>query len=879
MKIIKLEFEAFGPFLKRQVIDFTRLNDKGVYLIDGETGIGKTTIFDAIVFALYGSASGQDRKDSSNLRSEYATSDIETFVELTFEANGKTYKIRRSPSYIRMAKKGGDKLTSENASATLYLPDNTSLNKITEINEKIQNEILLISKDQFKQIALLAQGEFTKLITASSDERGKILEHIFDKNIYNEIIANLKDKTSKAKTFFDEKSSYLQGLISQVSNKENITGFEEAYQDRTFTPTFLNNLKEYLSVLKAENEALKSLLETIESDKNNDSKNLIDAKRDNEIISNYINAKKIFDELDSKKEEFILKQKEFDIISELDILRGYIENKKNFEQIKDFYNNNLKEIEESIKLYEAECVNLKNKEEHIDTIKTETKNLELKKNLLDEINSAKSVLISLNNELKNKENDLCIAKADLDQTESFLKETRDAYLSSISANIAKNLEEGKPCPVCGSLEHPKKATSINLVSENDFKNAEEKYKEKDLIVKKVTGEFTELSTKYKTNINSLKIKLKEFGFEDTEDFIFSNKLNDAIKDVIDRLNVANKEIADFNGKITKNNEDLTEAKGNKNSLLSSIAKNQSELSKANEIIISKFNLNKLIKNEDDYNKYNDIYCDFDKDTIAKYIADYNTSLVKNKAIIDNTKESLRVNEVKEIACLDEKLKTSEDLFREKTDKFALNSHTITSLENSYKSIEEEFKKYENAGHRYSLINALYDNLRGENTSKLSFRMYILISYFGKIIEAANMRFNKISNGRYRFVRSKEYKKAGLQHGLDLNVYDIETGKERPAADLSGGEKFIAALSLALGLSDIVESSGGLVKIDSIFIDEGFGSLSDNFIDTALDALSSLENENKSVAIISHVEKLKDRLKFGLNVEKDHIGSTIKYREI
>ena len=175
------------------------------------------------------------------------------------------------------------------------------------------------------------------------------------------------------------------------------------------------------------------------------------------------------------------------------------------------------------------------------------------------------------------------------------------------------------------------------------------------------------------------------------------------------------------------------------------------------------------------------------------------------------------------------------------------------------------------------MNELARTANGANRMKLSFKMYILADYFDKIIIQANHRLSKITNGRYKLVRRDALGKGNAQQGLDLDVYDVETGKERPASSLSGGEKFVSALSMALGLSDIIETNHALIQVESIFIDEGFGSLDDNYLDMAMKALETLKDDNKTVAISSHVEKLKEYIPDGLEVQKADIGSKVVFK--
>ena len=213
MKILDLKLQAFGPFVKEQHIPFSSLNDKGIFLINGPTGTGKTSIFDAIVFALYGKGSGKDRADGKSLRSDFAKDEEPTYVDLTFEANGQEYRVVRKTAYFRKAKRG-DGLTPVPASAELYMPDGSLISNPKNVDETLENKILFINRDQFKSVALLAQGEFTELITATSKERAEILEHIFQKELYDSFQTKL---ASLSKTWEEEKNKVITSINTLIT--------------------------------------------------------------------------------------------------------------------------------------------------------------------------------------------------------------------------------------------------------------------------------------------------------------------------------------------------------------------------------------------------------------------------------------------------------------------------------------------------------------------------------------------------------------------------------------------------------------------------------------------------------------------------------------
>ena len=880
MKILDLKLKAFGPFLKEQHIDFTELNDKGMFLINGPTGTGKTSLFDAIVFALYGKGSGKDRDDGKSLRSDFAKDEEITYVDLTFEANGQIYRIYRQPPYMRKAKKGGG-LTPEAAKAELYMPDGSVISKPKDVDDKIVNEIVFINRDQFKSVALLAQGEFTELITATSKDRAAILEHIFQKEIYDDFQRKINELSKKAEDDKNAVISSVNTLINKVEGGEEIIGYSESLADPSNIPTFIENVKELIKKLKEEAKEKHKLTEAAQKAYTDINARLTALQTSNKQIKSYLEALTKLEEL--KKKEPVM-----------ELSRKLMESQIEINALKPLFNQ-LNTLKSTIDSGEKDAKNAKEKLKEIQNTK---KWLADNKNAFNEnkgtIIRLSGIITSLNNILKEKKNLLAECKnvkgledeynQDFElfreQEKEFI-DLKTRFFASSSYNLAQLLEEGKPCPVCGSIHHPDKAHATNPVSEADYKKAEKKYNDStsDLSSKKNTLDSSKAALEAKEN--TLVETLKKNGFADAnKEFIYSNKLEEEIKKLEKQLEEAKSFVDDYEAKEKQATSDESKFDQQLKSAEKAIREAKENLKNVEADINEKLDANVHIKSSEEYIKRtsgdsNKLVPNIEK--IKKDLEAFEKDKTSAQAIVDNTpKELIEKGNVDEAELLEEtriKKAAYDDLNKEEN---ALNNK-IVNLEKDVRAISDAYEKCKNTILKYSSLSELARTANGLNRMKLSFKMYILADYFDKIIIQANHRLSKITNGRYKLVRRDALGKGNAQQGLDLDVYDIETGKERPASSLSGGEKFVSALSMALGLSDIIETNHALIQVESIFIDEGFGSLDENYLDMAMKALETLKDDNKTVAIISHVEKLKEYIPDGLEVQKADVGSKVVFK--
>ena len=1038
MRPIKLTISAFGPYASKQVIDFEELKGRNIFVISGKTGAGKTTIFDAISYALYGEASGESRETDS-LRSHFADDNTETYVELEFELRGEKYTVNRVPKQ-KKKKARGEGYTEKSADATLTLPDGKVITKVKNVTDKII-EILGITREQFKQIVMLAQGEFKKLLLADSVEREGIFRKIFNTYDFEKIQAELKDKAanlSKNRTkskhemeinlknikgehdiVIDEYVDFplviekLKDLLERDNNiyktlneegKEVDNKLQVKNQEKAIIETNNNLIKEKEIITKALDELLSK-----EDEYKNKSKTIIDGKNAKEV--KYIEDKLIettkkltkreedynlslknIDSLKLKQEEAnkllqIEESKECDReklsveinnlnkleekIIELDSLNNKVMHlKQSAENSKLQIINNKKETEELKKSKEEKELQLK------DIATLETKKVELESDIkaknktLDEVRELFKVIRSFQNtyiEHNNKAKEYKEFEVEYKKVKENYEKMDDLYKKEQAGILASKLQENEPCPVCGSTNHPNKATikeNLKIPTKEELKVAKENLdklekenlekinnlttlnsnkttyleqvnnhlsmlsatlnidktfnsetakvvknlgtelksvidKLKDELLKvidkislkeKIEKELNLITTtinereqslikleesekNYTTELTQNITKIDEYKKEIPENITDVKTLNNLIEVKTKELNISKEKLA----KLRLENENLAKKLEGENSTSKEINKSIEELKL--EIANNQTNFNEAIKEQgfDNIEDYENAKLKISMvEVLEKEVENYNSELKLTKAkredIVNKTKDIVFMD----ITTIDEEIKSIQENKKELEGKLRDLHSIIDNNKTVLKNVENlniEFKEIEE---EYKVVGELADLANGKKAPYISFERYILASYFEDIIEAANIRLEKMTGDRFSLIRKTSKSKGAGQKGLELEIYDNYTDSSRDVSSLSGGESFKASLSLALGLSDIVQSNAGGVSLDTMFVDEGFGTLDPQSLDNAIDSLLELQRGGRLVGIISHVEELKERIDAKLEVTSTSKGSKVEF---
>ena len=1002
MKPLLIKLRNIGPFVNEQ-IDFSKLEN--MFLITGNTGAGKTFIFDAMTFALYGSVCGSRGEESNQLRSKYTDvkDDSEAFVEFSFESAGKIYRVNRTLSYKYVNKNNKEAIKDSVVVFEQYNTEQKSFVSFDEqksqIDARIQS-IIGLKKDEFSKIILLPQGAFSSFLKENSKDKAETLKKIFPVDSYTSIMEDIREKAKNLKNELDAINNQITNLCQkcdfsegdkfleelkvkkeEIENKQknnshelqiivsDITKLNEEKtqaKEKNEHSQKLNSLlskKEFYEhidekIKKAEKSSVfGEFIRNVELCKKNYEKSKIDFEESKENL-NFVSKK--YDEIFQQENDFaVLKAETKKMQSEFSVLEEQLKNAKELA----FYiektqseKQKLDNLQEELNKIDCEITENKNKvnselavETVIEQITIEISNLKIKvkddEQKLNDFQSLQKIIKEID-EKQSELRDLNLSKDSLvkniENNRKILDETLIAQKNyekkNASYELAKDLQEGQECPVCGSLNHPKLACSISGLS---FSDKISTYEQNLKISQEKAIEIEGQISSVETLISEKSIQKKELEAQSIEENIceiFENdkvslekkeediQLYKKIKENLDALEEKYKAKRDEimeQDKIYSSCLATQKEKENnslKGSSLEELTKKHSIIQK--ELDDAELKINKwenACKNIASEKKA----CEVDNQTKSKYFADSSKNLDDANAVLSEKVSSSEFNNLEEVlssfveenelvkikndlkeysvsvvehSAVLEKYKNIRMLSEIETDlQVAQNKKNEMMLEaqnlsNDFQKVIEDYTNFESSFEQYKTLEnqrktteqkrlpyeKLNNDLNGNNPKKLQFDSWVLGIYFEQVVTYASKRFYDISNGRYNF-KIANYENGGKgnsKKGLDLLVIDSFNGSERPTSTLSGGETFMASISLALALTDVVQNRNGGIQLDSLFIDEGFGTLDNETLDKALGVLNELQ-ETKMVGIISHVDALQSTIPSIIKVEKTQNGSHIK----
>ena len=1027
MKPLRLKMYGVGPYAAKTSIDFTRLTEEGLFLITGDTGAGKTSIFDGITYALYGETNYNDKEKEKKKGIICDYLDVEdhcnAYVEFTFEIKGTEYTVKRIPAHYRYNKSGK---RNENETGEAFEIDTTADIKIpskkTDRDKYIAAEILKLDVSQFKKLIMLPQGAFSEFIRSDSKAKKDILEKIFDTSIYGSITGELKRKADLLKKGVERERNELfikLGLLEiddarwKELTTDKITAFDELVEIITEKQ---KNLKSHIQ--ETEKEIQEINIEKL-------STQALKGKAVNEGISQLRAAKEQMlllteraDDMEDLKKNLARYKSALKIAGEYSAKN--IEN-KNYEnsrlrydsdkgKLKAFVEENSENIgllDEVKKKYEKQkesVTTLENSRDYVDQYRKNSKGIADSEASLQEVEAEKEEEETLKDALNQKsgeiEKEIAQIRLDITQAgelkikkvsaenqknlfthlleksskieaegEALIKQTKNmedlkkqaaTALTAYETNknlwfqneaytLVGELEDGKPCLVCGSTHHPKKAEKPEGVpTKKELDHYEKSYQKLKEEVSRLSGKIGESVDTLEELKTDLGDSLAKEGLKDTEEVKKAEKENNSLLDDIEvilkklsteddlekwqkkeaenkilldkqseRLTSMEKKITELKtsietnrshnktleanlgekkvdiesfdkdykeavkrrGSLQKRVEDIEELKSKKEKMESDLKKdgeNLDNLKKSAELSLKTFRARLeeyRFEGEEEYIKVGSI----DGDSLEKTLRDYDQKKIETITKISEKKE-FEGREPLDLEVLEQKLETGKTREKELRNQISADNQQIKNLEARKEDIKKADQRIGEDNRIYSMYRKLADiseGKYGDKKNKISFQNYVLGVYFEEVLDKANERFAKMTNNQYEMRLFRRVDNTNKESGLDINVFDSHTGRERSIKTLSGGETFKASMALALGLSDVVQAQNGGIQLDSVFIDEGFGTLDEQSLSAAMDILMELKSNGRTVGIISHVTELKQTITNQIRVAKDVRGSRVE----
>ncbi|MBP1990269.1 AAA family ATPase [Paenibacillus eucommiae] len=1021
MRPLKLVMTAFGPFKDREEIDFAVLEDCRLFVISGSTGAGKTTIFDAICFALYGTASGEDRYDSRMLRSHFADEETHTLVELEFGIGRRIYRVVRQLGH----RKGNNK-TETGAKIELYEridgQDVPIVERYTvkDVNDKLER-IIGLTNSQFSQIVMLPQGEFRRLLTSETENKEEILRRIFRTELYQKVEGQFQQKTKDLKAALQSSQTELEVHVRQIpavlparENTSLVRTMEQDYQNVTQIVEGLSEEQAYYEERLAESLLRRTALQAELSGKQT---SLHHAKSLNDQFRNLELKRVEKASMDSSLPEHEAREKRLELAEKAVRLEPYEEQwqqalkaeaqrrkeheaklstaatvRREWEAAELRYREETGKEEQrrqadrelqrlqdlapavaALHAAEQEVAKLRQEEEQsaaklasherqllgireerarsserVKALEQETAALPERKEALGKLREQAKLMkdtLEVQRLIEGYIEQESERQRTLSQMQSRHDKLEQLWIEGQSSLLAAHLHDGQPCPVCGSTSHLGKAEASDVLP------TKEELQEVKQVLRLHEQEYSKAQAELaatRTGLADKQTALADFGVSldgMREQYDGLVREGTRVKEEVERLEAQQKSLLQLKqtaaelelqlDKLTKEKESLSEryqdvriGRHAKQSML------EKELERIPEELRTEGRLAARLKQQqqlagqlqqawkqvqeqyqllqtrlaEETTSLGHLARQLEEAAAALQLADerFRQELAKAGFASSEVYAQTKLSEAgrsdlrerieafaKALAALSQQISSQEQELagKESADLERLTAELAqaeSELEHT-SAAHQEFKsrlqdterlktnilsvneRLQDQEHKWQQVKDVYDALRGDNTLKLSFERYVLIEFLERILHAANERLRLLSGGQFVLQRSDRLEKHNRQSGLGLDVYDVYTGLNRDVKSMSGGEKFNASLCLALGMSDVIQAYQGGISIEMMFIDEGFGSLDEDALNKAIEALIDLQKSGRMIGVISHVQELKAAFPAILEVRKTKDG--------
>ena len=863
---------AFGPYAGETVIDFEKLQGRHLFLICGPTGAGKTTILDAMCYALYGKTSGD--RTGEKMRSDYADSSERTEVIFDFMLGDKTYRATRSPAQMVDKKRGSGQTLAAMQASLSELEDGKEINTLRTGIEEAAGKLIGLNADQFCQVILLPQGDFRKLLVAKADEREAILKQLFKTQRFSEFKDSLKDR-----------------LDAKVREKME----KQTREDQILSTAGAADEKQLASIVE---EAEKSLQEAVETTRKQE-------KESNEFREVYQKETALmghFTELDKAlKQDAALKNEEGrmkEMEASLSLIRSARELAPYFVQLDGITREGRQEaqklktakadmetytrLNETLekRIQELDAMKEKREEERKTALKMQdlVPKAKLYGAAVQALKNAQNALSRAEEETKRLQASAEAARKARDAQKEKADAVRKSYIDGQAFLLAEGLEDGVPCPVCGAIHHPAPARGGDHVAKaEDVERAQKEYERasaaydraNDAKEKHSTGAYAKaVSDHAKADAQMKTLEEIPEAYRDPKYLeAESTRLLTDIRKWEQDKETAAAQLRKAGADLSASQAACRNAEERREELVKKYRETESVLKEASD----KAGFQSLDECKEWYKKKDT------EESVRKTLEQYRADRKSTEERIKAEEQETAGKERPDMLALNEKSKALQDQLKKASERAAALKERTETLQKAVSDARAIEKELEDLRKEEGLIRGLYDLTSGKKT-RITLERYVLGTLLDDVANAANLRLLSMSRRRYSLHRMTDESGLG-KGGLSLEVSDSFTGRSRPANTLSGGETFLASLSLALGLADVVQSRQGGVRLDTMFIDEGFGTLDPDSLNSAMNTLIDLQNTGRMVGIISHVPELEERIDARLRVTPAEKGSKAEFEII
>lgn len=912
MRPVYIRMSAFGPYAGIQELNMEELGAGGLYLITGDTGAGKTTIFDAITFALYGEASG-DSREAGMLRSKYADPSVPTEVELTFIYGGKTYKVCRNPEYERPTKRGTG-MTMQKAEAELIYPDGRVVTKPKDVTAAV-TEIMGVNREQFCQIAMIAQGKFRDLIEKGTTERQKIFREIFRTAPYQQVQDILKGKyralERECETLRESVKQYIQGILWNKDASEE-TPVEEVMELLTEQNKADQEIQAgLLEELQQKEQVLQKIRSELERDRERKKRQKLYLELQDKRQEQQEQLVEVRRRCQGEQEKGPERQRIGDEISRLESLMPQ------YLHLEELKKNERADQDEREKLsgkqrqYEAKQEELKGKiqegreagESLADAPEEYQKLLfesEKHQKYMERLQNLSKVILQyekLQQDLLVKQREYQTERDKVRKKEMDYHAKNQAFLDEQAGILAQTLVEDQPCPVCGSIHHPAPAEqNPGAPSKDELELLQQELEQCRVREAEASRKAGELLGNVQSRAESIKREAEGLELTGTLEEMKHQLANlqkqgqttekqlqqekGLASEKVKQKDMWNRLLPEQEKALEKVTEELQQIRERQAAVESKQKAAGEEIQRLTGVLPYPGQKEAQEKHIELVQKQNEMKRQLEQAEKAVQTAEVEIAGTEGRLkelrqqleeAVEADTEALRQKqaeiETEKAAC--------EERGKELHHRIQNNQSVLKNLQNRSKELVEKEKQYTMV--RSLAVTAL-GNIPGKE--KIMLETYVQMTYFDRIIARANTRLMVMTGGQYEMKRRRGSSNLRSQSGLELDVIDHYNGSERSIRTLSGGESFQASLSLALGLADEIQASAGGIRLDTMFVDEGFGSLDSESLEQAVQALAGLAESKRLVGIISHVDELKNRIDRQIVVKKERSGgSTAEIRGV